>query len=542
MSHSDYETIIGLEIHVELATKTKIFCGCSTSFGAPVNTHTCPVCLGMPGTIPVPNRQVVEDAIAIGLALGCEITRETRYDRKNYFYPDNPQNYQISQLYTPIGVNGRVLISADEADRPTGAAAAEEDRSTGGESERIVRIHEIHMEEDAGKLIHDESTGDTFVDYNRAGVPLIEIVTEPDMRSAEEVNEFITKLRTMLLYLGVSDCRMNEGSLRADVNLSVRKRPTAGETAAGGTEAAGGILPDATARPADRAPQPPTGVPQTYAGDSAGAFGTRSEMKNLNSFKAITRAIEAERDRQIGILEQGGSVIQETRRWDDEKGESFSMRSKEDAKDYRYFPDPDLPPIVIDETWIEQVRRALPEMPQEKAARYKKDYDLPDYDIGILTSEKRLADIFEKTVEAGAAPKKASNWLMGETMRIVNDRGMEADDITIDPQNLADLIRLTDNNTINSTTAKEIFEVIFDDKIDVENYVAEHGLAMVSDTSELERIILTILETNPKSVADYQAGKTKAIGFLVGQVMKETKGKANPELVRDLLEKALREA
>ena len=476
MMHSDYETIIGLEIHVELATKTKIFCGCSTSFGTPVNTQTCPVCLGMPGTLPVPNRQVVAYAIAIGLALNCDITRQTRFDRKNYFYPDNPQNYQISQLYAPIGTNGRVDITDDFS----------------------VRIHEIHMEEDAGKLIHDEATGDTLIDYNRAGVPLIEIVTEPDMRSAEEVTEFITKLRTMLLYLAVSDCRMNEGSLRADVNLSVRKRE---------------------------------------AGD--GVLGTRTEMKNLNSFKAIARAVEAETARQIEILEQGGAILQETRRWDDEKGMSFSMRSKEDAKDYRYFPDPDLPPLLISDTWIDEIRESQPEMPQAKAARYAAEYELPAYDIGLLTSEKRLTDIFEETVRLGVSPKKTANWLLGETLRLVNEKGMDTEEVRIDPKALCDLIRLTDNNTINSTTAKEIFEVIFDHTIDVNDYVEKHGLSMVSDTSELEKIVETILDNNPKSVADYNAGKTKAVGFLIGQVMKETKGKANPEMVRELLEQKL---
>lgn len=497
---SDYEVIIGLEVHVELSTKTKIFCGCSTAFGAPVNTNTCPVCLGMPGALPVLNKAVVDRAIAIGLALNCNINKNTRFDRKNYYYPDNPQNYQISQLYVPIGVDGHL-----------------------GD----VRIHEIHMEEDAGKLTHDEATGDTFVDYNRAGVPLIEIVTEPDMRSAEEAVEFLTKLRTILLYMGVSDCRMNEGSIRADVNLSVRK-----------TDASGGC------DPLEGACQGPDGkassaVPITYAGDDKGVFGTRTEMKNLNSFKAITRAIEAEAKRQIDILENGGEVDQETRRWDDDKGTSFVMRSKEDAKDYRYFPDPDLPPVRIDDEWIERIRVGLPEFPDVKAARYKNDYSLSDYDTGILVSEKKLCDIFEETVGFGADPKKTTNWLLGETLRILNDRGMDPTDIKLDPKDLSDLISLTDNNTVNSTTAKEVFGVIFDKKTDVKKYVKEHGLGMVSDSSELEGIIIKVIEDNPKSVDDYNAGKTKAIGFLIGQVMKETRGKADPELVNKLLTEKL---
>ena len=540
---SDYETIIGLEVHVELSTKTKIFCGCSTAFGAPVNTNTCPVCLGMPGALPVLNKAVVDKAIMIGLALNCNINNNTRFDRKNYYYPDNPQNYQISQLYVPIGVNGYLSIGGAETEVEIEVGTEVETYSEGsvaseypaGNPKRI-RIHEIHMEEDAGKLIHDDATGDTLVDNNRAGVPLIEIVTEPDMRSAEEAVEFLTKLRTVLLYMGVSDCRMNEGSIRADVNLSVRKTG-----ASVGCDQAEGVSqgPDGNALSA---------VPGTYVGDDKGAFGTRTEMKNLNSFKAITRAIDAEAKRQIELLEKGEEVDQETRRWDDDKGTSFVMRSKEDAQDYRYFPDPDLPPVHIDDEWIDKIRDSLPEFPDEKAARYKMDYALSDYDIGILTSEKKLCDIFEETVGFGADPKKTANWLLGETLRILNDKGLDPIDITLDPKDLADLISLTDNNTINSTTAKEVFGVIFDKnnkdkKSDdmpsgdsfVKRYVDEHGLGMVNDSSELEKVIIKVIEDNPKSVSDYNAGKTKAIGFLIGQVMKETKGKADPELVKKML-------
>ena len=472
-----YETVIGLEVHVELATKTKIFCGCSTEFGGAPNTHTCPVCTGMPGSLPILNRQVVEYAMAVGLALNCKIHQYSKFDRKNYFYPDNPQNYQISQLYLPICYEGFVEIET--------AAGA-----------KRIGIHEIHMEEDAGKLVHDEWNDCSLVDYNRSGVPLIEIVSEPDMRSTDEVIAYLEKLRTTRQYRGASDCKLNEGSMRADVNLSVREVGTA-------------------------------------------ALGTRTEMKNLNSFKAIVRAIENERARQIECIEDGGTVIQETRRWDDNKEYSYPMRSKEDAQDYRYFPDPDLTPIVISDEWIRQIKDREPEFQEAKADRYAKEYDIPSYDISIITASKKMADIFEQTVSLGATPKKVSNWLMGETMRLLKEREMDADDITLSPENLAKLIDLTDKGTINSTVAKEIFEKIFEENIDVEKFVEDNGLGTVSDESVLRETIEKVIRENPQSVADYQAGKKKAIGFLVGQTMRVMKGKANPELVNKILQERL---
>ena len=473
----EYETVIGLEVHVELATKTKIFCGCSTAFGGRPNSHTCPVCTGMPGSLPVLNKRVLEHAVAVGLATNCAITRYCKFDRKNYFYPDNPQNYQISQLYLPICRNGYVEIETEQGAKKIG-------------------IHEIHMEEDAGKLVHDDWADCSLVDYNRSGVPLIEIVSEPDMRSADEVIAYLEKLRMTIQYLGASDCKLNEGSMRADVNLSVREV-------------------------------------------GASEFGTRTEMKNLNSFKAIARAIEGERARQIELLEDGKKVVQETRRWDDNKEYSYAMRSKEDAQDYRYFPDPDLTPIVISDEWIQKIKDSEPEFQEQKAARYEKEFDIPAYDISILTASKKMADLFEQTVSLGANPKKASNWLMGETMRLLKEKEMEPEDITFAPENLAKLIALADKGTINSTVAKDVFEVVFTENTDPEQYVKEHGLGTVSDEGALRETIEKIVEENPQSVADYQAGKKKAIGFLVGQTMKAMQGKANPGMVNQILTEIL---
>jgi aspartyl-tRNA(Asn)/glutamyl-tRNA(Gln) amidotransferase subunit B len=472
-----YETVIGLEVHVELATKTKIFCGCSTAFGGAPNTHTCPVCTGMPGSLPVLNKEVVNKAIAVGLATNCTITQNCKFDRKNYFYPDNPQNYQISQLYYPICRNGKVEIEVEG-------------------KKKFVGIHEIHMEEDAGKLIHDPYTDSSLVDYNRSGVPLIEIVSEPDMRSADEVIAYLDKLRTTIQYLGASDCKLNEGSMRADVNLSIRE--------VGATE-----------------------------------FGTRTEMKNLNSFKAIARAIENERERQIDLLEAGEEVIQETRRWDDTKEYSYAMRSKEDAQDYRYFPDPDLVPIVISDEWLEEIRGNQPEFREEKKARYQEEFGLPEYDADILTGTKKLADIFEETVALGANPKKVSNWLMVETMRLLKEKEMDAEDITFSAENLAKLIKLADSQAINSSVAKEVFEVIFAEDIDPDQYVEEKGLKTVNDEGVLRTTIEQVIADNPQSVEDYRNGKEKAIGFLVGQTMKAMKGKANPGMVNQILKELL---
>ena len=472
-----YETVIGLEVHVELATKTKIFCGCTTQFGGDVNTHCCPVCTGMPGSLPVLNKKVVEFAIAAGLAMNCSITQKCKFDRKNYFYPDLPKAYQVSQLYLPICRNGGIEIEV-------------------GGIKKTIGIHEIHMEEDAGKLVHDPWEDCTLVDYNRCGVPLIEIVSEPDMRSADEVIAYLEKLKLILQYLGVSDCKMQEGSLRADINLSIREV-------------------------------------------GASEFGTRTEMKNMNSFKAIARAIEGERKRQIEVLEYGKKVIQETRRWDDNKDTSFAMRSKEDAQDYRYFPEPDLVPIEISDEWLEEIKEREPELRDAKMLRYEKEYDIPEYDAAIITSSKRMADIFEATVAICNRPKEVSNWLMVETMRLMKEVEMDAQDLKLSPEKLATLIRLIEEGKINRTVAKEVFEQIFKADIEPEQYIKEHGLLMVSDDKVLRETIQKIIEENPQSVEDYRNGKEKAIGFLVGQTMKAMRGKANPGMINDILKELL---
>ena len=472
-----YETVIGLEVHVELATKTKIFCACSTAFGGAPNTHTCPVCTGMPGSLPVLNKQVVEYALAVGLATNCQIHQYCKFDRKNYFYPDNPQNYQISQLYLPICHDGSVEIE-----------------TAGGK--KIIGIHEIHMEEDAGKLVHDEWEDCSLVDYNRSGVPLIEIVSEPDMRSAEEVIAYLEKLRQIIQYLGASDCKLQEGSMRADVNLSVHEV-------------------------------------------GAEKFGTRTEMKNLNSFKAIAHAIEGERERQIELIEAGRKVIQETRRWDDNKESSFTMRSKEDAQDYRYFPDPDLTPVVISDEWIAEVKARQPELRSEKLERYKKEFDIPDYDAQIITNSKHMADLFEAATAICKKPKKVSNWLMGETLRLLKENNMDPEDLSFAPENLAKLVDLADAGTVNSSVAKEVFEQIFKENVDPEVYIEEHGLKTVNDEGALKATIEQIVSENPQSVADYKGGKKKAIRFLVGQTMKAMKGKADPASVNKILKEIL---
>lgn len=472
-----YETVIGLEVHVELATKTKIFCSCSTEFGGAPNSHTCPVCTGMPGSLPVLNKQVVEYAMAVGLATNCKITQYCKFDRKNYFYPDNPQNYQISQLYLPICRDGGVEIETEAG-------------------KKTIGIHEIHMEEDAGKLVHDEWEDVSIVDYNRSGVPLIEIVSEPDMRSAEEVIAYLEKLRLIIQYLGASDCKLNEGSMRADVNLSVREA---------GTE----------------------------------TFGTRTEMKNLNSFKAIARAIEGERARQIELLEEGKKVVQETRRWDDNKEYSYAMRSKEDAQDYRYFPEPDLVPVSISDEWIAEVKAHQPEMRDEKMERYQKEFGLPAYDAKLMTGDKYFADLFEAAVALCGKPKKVSNWIMVETIRLLKENEMDSDEMHFSPINLAKTVNLVDAGAITNTVAKEVFELVFKEDIDPDKYVEEKGLKTVNDESELRAVVEKVIADNPQSVEDYRAGKEKAIGFLVGQTMKVMKGKANPGLVNQLLKELL---
>ena len=470
-----YETVIGLEVHVELATKTKIFCGCSTEFGGAPNTHTCPVCTGMPGSLPVLNKKVVEFALKAGLAANCQIHQYCKFDRKNYFYPDNPQNYQISQLYLPICHDGWVEIETSAG-------------------KKKIRIHEMHMEEDAGKLIHDEWEDCSLVDYNRSGVPLIEIVSEPDMRSSEEVIAYLEKLRCMMQYLGVSDCKLQEGSMRADVNLSVREV-------------------------------------------GAEEFGTRTEMKNLNSFKAIARAIEGERERQIELIEEGKVVTQETRRWDDNKEYSYAMRSKEDAKDYRYFPDPDLPPIHISDAWIEKIKAEQPELREVKQARYQEEYGLPAYDAGILTESCHLAGLFEETAAIYGNAKKTANWFMGEVLRLTKDKAMDPEQVSFSPKHLADLLVMVEKSEVSPQNAKKVFEKVFEEDIDPVAYIEEHGLKIVEDTGLLEETINRILDANPGPLSELLGGKDKVMGFFVGQIMKEMKGKANPASVRETLMK-----
>ena len=474
-----WETVIGLETHVELATRSKIFCPCTTQFGGEPNTHCCPVCAGLPGALPVLNERVLEFAVKAGLALNCQIARYSAFDRKNYFYPDLPKAYQISQLYLPIARDGRVEL-----------------HTSGGDS--AVRIHEIHMEEDAGKLVHDPATGLTRVDYNRCGVPLIEIVTRPDFRAAEQVIAYLERLRGTLRYLGVSDCKMQEGSLRCDVNLSVR----------------------------------PLGSDE---------LGTRTEMKNLNSFKAIARAIDYEAKRQIELIEEGKRVVQETRRWDENKDATYAMRSKENAQDYRYFPEPDIPPIELSEEYLDELRASQPELAEEKRARYQADYSLPVYDCQMITSDKVLADFFEALVERGTPPKQASNWIMGEVLGALSAKGMEPGDMKLSPAALARIIALVEEGRINRNTGVEVFEAVFDNDGDVDAYVRERGLEQVGDTALVAAAVERALAAHPRSVADFQAGREKALGFLVGQVMRELKGRADPKLVNDLLRRALGE-
>lgn len=474
-----YEIVCGLEVHVEMNTKTKIFCGCTTAFGGAPNTHTCPVCTGQPGALPVLNRAVVEGAMSTGLALGCEITRLTRFDRKNYFYPDLPKAYQISQLYAPICTGGGIAVTTD-----------------GGE-EKYIRLHEIHMEEDAGKLVHDPWTESTLCDYNRCGVPLMEIVTEPDFRSAHEVIDFLTKLRSTLQFLGVSDCKMQEGSIRADLNVSVR----------------------------------PAGSEK---------LGTRTEMKNMNSFKAIAKAIETEAARQIEVLEEGRAVKQETRRWDDNKDASFAMRSKENAQDYRYFPEPDLPPVYIDDAWLERVRAHQPELADAKRARYREEYGLSEHDIGILCQNARLCRLLEAAIAQGASPKEAANWILSEVLHLCKERAVDPYDLELDAGKLALILQLLGAGKIDRAGARNTLEAVFADDADVEAYIKKEKLAIERDETAVAGAIAQVLAENADAVEKFRAGNEKVMGFLTGQCMKLLRGKADPKQVSAALLEALR--
>lgn len=472
-----YEIVIGIETHVELLTNTKIFCNCSTRFGRKPNSQCCPICTGMPGTLPVLNKEVVEKAIRLALALNCKVANVSRFDRKNYFYPDLPKSYQISQLYMPIGRNGYLDINNINKKR--------------------IGIHEIHMEEDAGKLIHDDTN--TLIDYNRSGLPLIEIVSEADINSSKEAVTYLEQLRYLLIYLGISDCKMQEGSFRADINLSVRKL-------------------------------------------GSDKLGTRTEMKNLNSFKAVENAIEYESNRQILVIENGGSIIQETRRWDDNLKKSISMRVKGESNDYRYFPDPDLPPIIISESWIKNIGDHLPELRDEKINRYCQLWNIPLCDAEIISSDKDLAKLFEETVKITNLPKEVSNWLIMDTMRLIKDKQMKIKDIKLSPKNLAKLIIMLKEGKINSTIAKEVFDAIFVDNLDPILYVKANDLIVVDDEGVLREKINIIIQENPQSVEDYRNGKTKAITYLIGKTMKVMRGQADPQktskIIKEILEKS----
>ena len=475
-----YETVIGLEVHVQIKTKTKIFCSCSTEFGSRPNENTCPICLGMPGVLPVLNKRFLESSMRACLATHCTIEPMNRFARKNYFYPDLPKGYQISQFELPLGTNGYININID------------------GTKKRIG-LTRIHMEEDAGKLIHGEnlgSPGKSYVDFNRTGVPLCEVVSEPDLRSSEEARAYLIELKSILEYTGVSDCNMEEGSLRCDANVSIR----------------------------------PVGQKE---------FGTRTELKNLNSFKFIQKAIEYEVDRQTKILDQGDTVKQETRLYDSDRGETFPMRSKEEAHDYRYFPDPDLVPIMIDETWVEKLRQTIPELPEQKRERFVKSYGIPEYDTGVLTSSAPLADYFEKCTALFPHPKTISNWMMGDLLRELKKDGRDIVDCPVSPSALVDLLKLIQSGTISGNIAKGVFEEMYRTQKSAGSIVEEKGLKQITDSSAIEKIVAEVIQANPGQVEEFKGGKEKVLGFLVGQVMKASKGKANPGMVNKLLKEKM---
>ena len=477
MAREDYEVVIGLEVHAELSTKTKIFCSCPTEFGGKPNTHCCPVCMAMPGALPVLNEKVVEYAVKAGLATGCEISRDSKNDRKNYFYPDLPKSYQISQFDKPLCIGGAVEIDTDEGKKKVG-------------------ITRIHIEEDAGKLNHDDYGRGSLVDLNRAGVPLIEIVSEPDMRSSDEADKYLKKLKSILEYIEVSDCKMQEGSLRADVNVSVHKYGT--------------------------------------------PFGIRTEMKNMNSFRSITRAIEYEIERQIEVIENGGTIDQETLRWDEISGKTFSMRDKEDAQDYRYFPEPDLVAIRLSDEYIENVKRSLPELPESRKERYLNEYKLSEKEAKTLTASKYLSDFFEKGVEISHNPKAVCNWLTSDIARILNENEMEPDEIPFSPEDLTELIGLIEKGTISSKIAKDVLEKMFEENEKPSVIIEKNGWVQISDEGAIKEVVQKILDANPQSVIDFKNGKDKAIGFLVGQAMKETRGKANPGMLNEMFRNAMK--
>jgi aspartyl-tRNA(Asn)/glutamyl-tRNA(Gln) amidotransferase subunit B len=474
---TQFETVIGLEVHVELHTESKIFCGCSTSFGAPPNTHTCPVCLGHPGVLPVLNRQAVEYAMKASMALNCVIATDSKFDRKNYFYPDSPKAYQISQYDKPIGEHGWIDIEVN------------------GQTKRIG-ITRVHLEEDAGKLTHVDGGYASLVDFNRVGTPLIEIVSEPDLRSPEEARVYLEKIKAIMQYCDVSDVKMEEGSLRCDANISLR----------------------------------PYGQQE---------FGTKAELKNMNSFRGVQRGLEYEELRQAEVLRSGGSVILETRRWDEGQGKTLAMRSKEQAHDYRYFPDPDLVSLFIDQAWKDQVFASIPELPDARKVRYTQEYALPDYDAQVITASKKLADLFEESLQFTADAKAVSNWIMGDLLGYLNANNLELTDVRITGKGLGGMIGLIEKGTISSKIAKTVFKELIETGKDPQTIVEEQGLVQISDEGAIQAIVDQVVEANPQSVADFKAGKEKAIGFLVGQIMKETKGKANPGLVNKLIIESL---